>query len=121
VRRVFAIALVVVSLQLARHSCGSSDTSRNRGDHGRMESPRQHTRVRLSRTMLEYFEDENRLVLDAEPARDRRGNFYYIVYVPTPERWVRTMADWSRYRRDEILTEIKRLTEGRPIKWADYD
>lgn len=77
-------------------------------------------RVQLGPTGLYYFEGANSLRLTVEMASDRRGA-YYIVYVWTPSTWVREMPEWCRYRREEILAEIKRLTSDRRIKWVEED
>lgn len=77
-------------------------------------------RVKLNPGGLYYFEGENSLRLTAEIASDRRGA-YYIVYVLTPPAWVREMPDWYRYRRDEVLVDIKRLTSDRRIEWVEED
>jgi hypothetical protein len=50
-------------------------------------------------------------------ASDRRGA-YYIVYLWTAKAWVREMRDWCRYRREEIVPEIKRMTADRRIDWV---
>jgi hypothetical protein len=118
--RLLVIALVAASIQMARAAYGSNQATDRRPPGGdKVRSPGERT-VKLGPTRLQYFEGENRLVLYVEPARDKDG-FYYIVYVPTPERWVRTMPAWSRHRRDEILIEIKRLTKDERIKWVDQD
>jgi len=77
-------------------------------------------RVKIGPGGLYYFEGENSLRLTAELASDERGAFY-IVYVRTPGTWVREMPDWCRYRREEILGEIKRLTSDRRIEWVEED
>jgi len=76
--------------------------------------------VTLGPTGLRYFEGENSLRLTAEMASDRRGS-YYIVYVWTAKAWVREMPEWCRYRREGILSEIKRLTADRRIDWVEED
>jgi hypothetical protein len=77
-------------------------------------------RVRLGPTGLWYFEGKNSLRLTVEMASDKRGA-YYIVYVWTPKTWLREMPEWCRYRREDVLSEIKRLTADRRIKWVEED
>lgn len=77
-------------------------------------------RVKLGPTGLYYFEGENSLKLVTEMASDRRGA-YYIVYVWTAATWVREMPEWCRYRREEILLDIKRLTSDKRIKWVEEE
>lgn len=78
------------------------------------------TRVTLAPWQLQYFEEKNTLTLTAEMGSDRQGA-YFIVYVPTPNWWLRKMPEWSRHRREEILAEIIRLTKNERIKWVDED
>lgn len=117
-KRVIVMAVIAACVQTARLACGCNEGNRAIEQRRKMEPPREPTRVKLGPTRLQYFEGENSLVLYTEPARDREG-FYYIVYVPTPERWARTMPEWARYRREEILADIKRLTKDERIKWVD--
>ena len=77
-------------------------------------------RVKLGPTGLYYFEDDNSIRLTVEMASDKRGA-YYIVYVWTPRTWVREMPEWCRYRREEVLLDIKRLTSDRRIQWVEED
>jgi hypothetical protein len=77
-------------------------------------------RVELGPTGLRYFEGPNVMELTVEMASDGRGDFY-IVYVPTPTTWVREMPPWCRHRRDEVLSEIRKLTKKRRIKWVDEE
>jgi hypothetical protein len=77
-------------------------------------------RVKLGPTGLYYFEGENSLRLTVEMASDKRGAFY-IVYVWTPATWAREMPEWCRYRREEVLLEIKQLTSDRRIEWVEVD
>jgi len=79
-----------------------------------------YKRVTLGPTRLRYFEGENSLTLYAEMGSDSHGAFY-IVYRPGPTAWVRKMPEWSRHRREEILSEIHRLTADERIKWVDGD
>jgi hypothetical protein len=116
-RIVVGAASVLALVQIGRWACGRDARERGREEERAME-PRGPTRVKLGPTRLEYFEGENSLVLFTEFASDRDGP-YYIVYVPTPRQWVRTMPEWSRHRREEILAEIKRLTKGERIRWEE--
>lgn len=79
----------------------------------------EETRVKLGATRLQYFDGDKSLILYTEAAEDKKG-YYYIVYVPSPERWIRTMPEWARSRRTEILIDIKRLTQDERIKWVDH-
>jgi hypothetical protein len=83
-----------------------------------VKAERPFRRVTLGPTRLRYFEGENVLSLAAEMGSDRTGS-YYVVYVPTPSRWLGKMPEWCRERRDEIMTEILRLTNHERIKWRD--
>src|SRR4051812_48826097 len=116
-RGIFAIAVVVMCVQITRVACGCNGDERIDGRDRPMQTQKK-TRVVLGPTRLQYFEDDNRLILFVEPAHGPEG-FYYIVYVPNSERWTRTMPEWARHRRDEIVAEIKRLTADRPIKWVE--
>jgi hypothetical protein len=77
-------------------------------------------RVTLSPAGLYYYEGDNSLRLTVEMGSDARGAFYYV-YVWTATTWIREMPEWCRYRRDEVLAEIRRLTADRRIKWIEED
>ena len=74
-------------------------------------------RVELDPTGLRYIEGKNSLELAVEMASDRRGP-YYIVYLWDAKAWIREMPEWCRQRRQEIVTEIKRLTSEERIDWV---
>ena len=76
-------------------------------------------RVVLSPLGLRYYEGDNMLELVVEMANGRRVD--YIVYSWTPKAWIREMPEWCRYRRAEVLPEIKRLTADKRIEWVEQD
>ena len=76
-------------------------------------------RVTIDPTGLRYYEGNNRLRLTVEMANGRRVD--YIVYVWTADAWIREMPEWCRYRRNEVLQDIKRLTADRRIEWVEVD
>jgi hypothetical protein len=68
---------------------------------------------------LRYFEGTNSIAFVVEMGSDRQGSFYYV-YVPGPVRWRRSMPEWCRDRRDDVLGEITRLTQKRyRLKWVE--
>jgi hypothetical protein len=75
------------------------------------------TRVILTPLYLRYIEDGRVLELAAEVLVDRT----YLVYLPTPARWRRTMPEWAAERRDEIVAEMKRLTKADKVRWEEVD
>jgi hypothetical protein len=96
--------------------------------HPRSRAPQPHAgpptneakRATLTPVGLDYFEGKNSLQLTVEMASDGRGS-YFIVYLWTAKAWVREMPDWCRYRRDEIVSVIKRLTAAERIEWVAVD
>ena len=62
-------------------------------DHEKTKS-KEGTSARLGPTRLQHFEGEKSQIPYTEPAEDKNG-YYYIVYLPGPERWSRTMPEWA--------------------------
>jgi len=87
-------------------------------DHEKTKS-KEGTSARLGPTRLQHFEGEKSQIPYTEPAEDKNG-YYYIVYLPGPERWSRTMPEWAQSRRTDIVMDIKRLTRDERIKWMDH-
>lgn len=114
-----ALTMVAVMVGLSRLGHLVTTPSR-RGEPSTGTLKGDGSRVKLGPTGLYYSEGENSLRLTVEMASDKRGAFY-IVYVWTPATWVREMPEWCRHRREEVLTEIKRLTTDKRIQWVEED
>lgn len=108
------VVIILMAFEVAMSQGCRRTRNDSRGETVSVTEP--HRRIRLGPTRLEYYEDENMLVLYAEMAAK-----YDIVYVPSERKWRRVMADWASRRRDEIMGHIKRLAANRPIKWIDDD
>jgi hypothetical protein len=111
-RRILIVWLVGISVTMSLVA-GVCRSDSKRG----LSMAKAKTRVVLTPLYLRYFEDTDFLELNVELLVGGT----YVVFLPSPERWRRTMPPWAAQRREQIIAEIKRLTRREKIEWRVVD